>query len=122
RGPTGCRYLDDPRQKAYVRDGWNLTGDAYVQDEDGWFWFQSRTDDLIVSAGYNISAAEVEEALLEHPAVKECGAIGAPDAERGMIVKAFVVLRDGEDASAEALQDFVKARIAPYKYPRAVVF
>jgi 2-aminobenzoate-CoA ligase len=122
RGPTGCRYLDDARQTAYVRDGWNLTGDAYLQDADGWFWFQSRTDDMIVSAGYNISAAEVEEALLEHPAVKECGVIGAPDQERGMVVKAFVVLREGAAAPTAELQDFVKARIAPYKYPRAIEF
>jgi len=123
KGPTGCRYLDDERQRSYVRDGWNYTGDAYVMDADGYFHYQSRTDDMIVSAGYNIGAPEVEEALLKHPAVAECAVIGAPDAERGQIVKAFVVLRDGHapgDALTRTLQDFVKASIAPYKYPRAI--
>ncbi|MGZ8379841.1 MAG: benzoate-CoA ligase family protein [Gemmatirosa sp.] len=126
RGPTGCRYLDDPeRQRAYVRDGWNLTGDSYVQDADGWFWYQARTDDMIVSSGYNISGPEVESALLLHEAVQECGVVGLPDAERGQLVTAFVVCRAGiaaDDALARALQDFVKATIAPYKYPRRVVF
>jgi 2-aminobenzoate-CoA ligase len=123
KGPTGCRYLDDERQRSYVRDGWNYTGDAYVMDADGYFHYQSRTDDMIVSAGYNIGAPEVEEALLKHPAVAECAVIGAPDAERGQIVKAFVVLSDGHapgDALTRTLQDFVKASIAPYKYPRAI--
>src|SRR6201999_206424 len=91
RGPTGCRYLADPRQASYVQDGWNLTGDSYIQDEDGYFWYQARNDDMIVSAGYNIAGPEVESALLSHPAVKECGVVGVPDEERGQIVKAFVV-------------------------------
>jgi 2-aminobenzoate-CoA ligase len=122
RGPTGCRYLADERQKNYVRQGWNLTGDAFMRDADGYYWYQARADDMIVSAGYNISGPEVEEALLEHPAVRECAVVGAPDAERSMIVKAYVVLKDGARAEAKELQDFVKARIAPYKYPRAVEF
>jgi len=125
KGPTGCKYLDDPRQAIYVRDGWNYTGDAYRLDDDGYFHFQSRTDDLIVSAGYNIGGPEVEEALLRHPAVAECGVIGVPDAERGQIVKAFVVLKSGHapgDAMVQALQAHVKQTIAPYKYPRAVEF
>ena len=125
KGPTGCRYLDDARQMVYVKDGWNLTGDAYLMDEDGYFHYQARTDDMIVSAGYNIGAPEVEEALLTHPAVAECAVIGAPDPERGQIVKAFVVLREGHTGDAtlvRALQDYVKATIAPYKYPRAIEF
>ena len=125
KGPTGCRYLDDARQALYVQGGWNLTGDAYLQDADGYFFFQSRTDDMIVSAGYNIAAPEVEDALLRHPAVADCAVIGAPDARRGQIVTAFVVLRAGVVADAacvQALQDFVKASIAPYKYPRAITF
>jgi 2-aminobenzoate-CoA ligase len=126
RGATGCRYLADlDRQKTYVQNGWNLTGDAYKMDEDGYFWYQARTDDMIISAGYNISGPEVEGVLLEHPNVRECAVVGAPDADRGMIVKAFVVLREARDtneATAKALQDFVKAQIAPYKYPRAVEF
>jgi 2-aminobenzoate-CoA ligase len=125
QGPTGCRYLDDPRQAASVQQGWNLTGDAYVQDADGYFHYCSRTDDMIVSAGYNIAAPEVEEALLQHPAVAECAVIGVPDEERGQIVKAFVVLKPGQVADAAqvgALQDFVKQTVAPYKYPRAVEF
>ncbi|GAA0655715.1 AMP-binding protein [Brevundimonas lenta] len=125
RGPTGCRYLDDPRQTAYVRDGWNLTGDVYRLDEDGYFWFVARADDMIVSSGYNIGAPEVENALLRHPAVAEAAVIGAPDEERGQIVKAFVVLNAGHDASdtlRTALQDHVKGAIAPYKYPRALDF
>jgi 2-aminobenzoate-CoA ligase len=125
KGPTGCRYLDDERQTTYVKDGWNLTGDAYMMDEDGYFHYQARTDDMIVSSGYNIGAPEVEEALLTHPAVAECAVVGAPDEERGQIVKAFVVLREGHAggaAMARTLQDFVKATIAPYKYPRAVEF
>jgi 2-aminobenzoate-CoA ligase len=125
KGPTGCRYLADERQKGYVQNGWNLTGDAYLMDEDGYFFFQSRTDDMIVSAGYNISGPEVEDALLAHPSVAECGVIGAPDAERGTIVKAFVVLKKEfprNDETAKALQDHVKRVIAPYKYPRAIEF
>ena len=125
RGPTGCRYLADPRQADYVLDGWNLTGDAYLIDEDGYFWYQARTDDMIISSGYNIAGPEVEAALMAHEAVKECAVVGAPDPHRGTIVKAFVVLRepaaDG-DALAAELQDFVKLRIAPYKYPRAIDF
>ena len=126
QGPTGCRYLDDPeRQRVYVQDGWNLTGDAYVQDEDGYFWYQARTDDMIISAGYNISGPEVEAVLLDHPKVRECGVIAAPDAERGFIVKAVVVLRNPADASqatVEELQTWVKSEIASYKYPRAIEF
>ena len=125
RGPTGCRYLADERQQEYVRDGWNLTGDAYKVDEDGYFWFQARTDDMIISAGYNIAGPEVEEALLEHDAVAECAVVGAPDPVRGQIVKAFVVARNGAAGSAllgKELQEFVKQRIAAYKYPRAVEF
>jgi 2-aminobenzoate-CoA ligase len=120
RGPTGCRYLDDERQSVYVVDGWNLTGDAFSMDADGYFWFQSRTDDMIISSGYNISGFEVEATLLEHPAVAECAVVAAPDEERGHIVKAFVVTTG--EVSARDLQDHVKARIAPYKYPRAVEF
>jgi 2-aminobenzoate-CoA ligase len=126
QGPTGCRYLDDPeRQRGYVQDGWNLTGDTYVMDEDGYFWYQARNDDMIISAGYNIAGPEVEAALLDHPAVAECGVVGVPDPERGQVVKAFVVLREGHAAgpeTAKALQDFVKREIAPYKYPRQVEF
>jgi len=125
QGPTGCRYLDDERQANYVRDGWNYTGDAYLMDADGYFHYQSRTDDMIVSSGYNIAAPEVEEALMGHAAVAECAVIGVADAERGQIVKAFVVLRPpyrGDAAMVKTLQDFVKATVAPYKYPRAVEF
>ena len=125
RGPTGCRYLADPRQADYVRDGWNVTGDTFLRDADGYFWYCARSDDMIVSAGYNIAGPEVEEALMAHDAVAECGVVGAPDAERGRIVKAYVVLKDGWRGNAEtvkALQDHVKAAIAPYKYPRAVAF
>jgi 2-aminobenzoate-CoA ligase len=125
QGPTGCRYLGDARQRNYVQHGWNLTGDAYLMDADGYFVYQARTDDMIISAGYNIAAPEVEEALMQHPAVAECAVIGEPDSERGQIVKAFVVLRAGHaagDAMAGELQDFVKNTVAPYKYPRAVAF
>ena len=126
QGPTGCRYLDDAeRQRAYVKDGWNLPGDSYRMDEEGYFWYQARTDDLIVSSGYKISGPEVENALLDHPAVLECGVVGVPDEERGCIVKAFVVLRPGiaaTDATLKELQDFVKSQIAPYKYPRSIEF
>jgi len=123
RGPTGCRYLADDRQRKYVQDGWNVTGDTYVMDADGYFWYQARSDDMIISAGYNIAGPEVEAVLLAHPAVAECGVVGAPDAERGQIIKAYVVLRQGESGDAaltRALQEHVKATIAPYKYPRAI--
>lgn len=126
RGPTGCRYLDNrERQQEYVQHGWNLTGDSYRRDADGYFWYQARTDDIIVSSGYNIAGPEVENVLLEHPAVAECAVIGVADEERGQLVKAVVVLRPGREASpemAKELQDFVKSKIAPYKYPRAVEF
>jgi 2-aminobenzoate-CoA ligase len=125
KGPTGCRYLADERQRQYVEHGWNLTGDAYVMDENGYFFFQARTDDMIISAGYNIAGPEVEGALLAHPAVAECGVVGAPDAERGTIVKAFVVLKPGNQSGEEmkkTLQEHVKSAIAPYKYPRALEF
>jgi 2-aminobenzoate-CoA ligase len=126
RGPTGCRYLADPeRQRAYVRDGWNLTGDSFWRDEAGYFHFAARSDDMIISAGYNIAGPEVEAALLKHPDVLECAVIGAPDDERGMIVEAHVVLAAGvaaDEATVRRLQDHVKAVIAPYKYPRRVVF
>jgi 2-aminobenzoate-CoA ligase len=125
RGPTGCRYLADERQKTYVQDGWNVTGDTYLMDEDGYFHYQARSDDMIVSSGYNIAGPEVEAALLTHDAVLEAGVVGAPDADRGMVVKAFVVLREGNEPGpelAEALQKHVKAEIAPYKYPRAIEF
>lgn len=126
KGPTGCRYLDDPeRQAAYVQNGWNLTGDSFFQDEDGYFWYQARTDDMIISSGINISGVEVENVLLEHPKVLECGVIGVPDHERGQVVKAFIVLRPGHEGSAELvkeLQDYVKSVIAPYKYPRQIEF
>jgi 2-aminobenzoate-CoA ligase len=125
KGPTGCRYLNDPRQQQYVQDGWNITGDTYIRDADGYFWYQARSDDMIISGGYNIAGPEIEEVLLSHPGVAECGVVAAPDEARGQIVKAFVVLRDGvagDDALAQELQDLVKNTIAPYKYPRAVVF
>ena len=125
RGPTGCRYLADARQSQYVINGWNVTGDAYHQDLDGYFWFQARSDDMILSSGYNISGPEVEAALLTHPAVAECGVVAAPDAARGMIVKAYVVLRDADTENSklvQVLQDHVKSAIAPYKYPRAIEF
>jgi 2-aminobenzoate-CoA ligase len=125
RGPTGCRYLADERQRKYVHDGWNITGDTYLMDEDGYFWYQSRSDDMIVSAGYNIAGPDVEAALLSHPAVAECGVVGAPDEARGTIVKAYVVLTpgtEGSDALVTELQEHVKREIAPYKYPRAVDF
>ena len=125
RGPTGCRYLDDERQRSYVQDGWNVTGDIYRTDADGYFWFVSRADDMIVSAGYNIAGPEVEAIVATHPAVRECAVVGATDPERGMVVKAFVVINE-EHAAGPALvrdiQDFVKARIAPYKYPRVIEF
>jgi 2-aminobenzoate-CoA ligase len=125
KGPTGCRYLADPRQADYVAGGWNITGDTYALDRDGYFWFRARTDDMIVSSGYNIGAPEVENALLAHPAVAECAVIGIPCPERGQKVKAFVVLANFATPSAELadkLQSFVKDQIAPYKYPREVEF
>jgi 2-aminobenzoate-CoA ligase len=122
KGPTGCRYLADNRQKNYVVNGWNVTGDIYRRDADGYFWYVSRADDMIISAGYNIGAPEVENALLTHEAVAEAAVIGVPDEERGQIVKAFVVLKPGAQANERALQDHVKQAIAPYKYPRAVEF
>ena len=125
RGPTGCRYLADDRQTVYVQNGWNITGDTYRMDEDGYFWYQARSDDMIISAGYNIAGPEVEAALLAHPAVQECGVVGAPDPERGQIVKAYVVLKPEvapDAALTRALQDHVKADISPYKYPRAIEY
>ena len=122
RGPTGCRYLADGRQRDYVRDGWNVTGDAYWRDAEGWFHFAARADDMIQSAGYNIAGPEVEAALLAHPSVRECAVVGAPDEERGHVVEAHVVLEEGTEVSAKELQEHVKATIAPYKYPRRVVF
>lgn len=125
KGPTGCKYLADSRQTNYVKDGWNYPGDAFVQDADGYFFYQARDDDMIITAGYNVGAPEVEDALLKHAAVAECAVVGVPDQERGMVVKAFVVLKPGHTESAEtikALQDHVKATLAPFKYPRQVVF
>ena len=130
-GPTGCNYFNDPRQANYVKAGWNYPGDAFTQDANGYFFYQARTDDMIITSGYNVGAPEVEDALLKHPAVLECAVVGKPDAERGMLVKAFVVLRPGhldgvgdmgDAAMAKALQDFVKAAIAPFKYPREIEF
>jgi 2-aminobenzoate-CoA ligase len=124
-GPTGCKYLDDVRQTSYVKHGWNYPGDAFLQDHDGYFYFQSRADDLIISAGYNIGGPEVEDCLLQHAAVAECAVIGKPDAERGMVVKAYCVLHggfSGDAAMALSLQEHVKAHLAPYKYPREIAF
>jgi 2-aminobenzoate-CoA ligase len=125
RGPTGCRYLADDRQREYVQHAWNLTGDTFIRDDDGYFWFQARSDDMIMTSGYNVAAPEVEEALLRHPLVAACGVIGVPDPDRGEIVKALVLLREGVEATerqARELQDFAKSQIAPYKYPRLVEF
>lgn len=125
KGPTGCRYLADERQQNYVVNGWNVTGDIYRQDEDGYFWFVSRADDMIISSGYNIAGPEVESALLSHEAVKECAVVGIPDSLRGSVVKAFIVLQngfEGDPALVKLLQDHVKHTIAPYKYPRAIEF
>lgn len=125
KGPTGCRYLSDDRQRVYVKDGWYLTGDSFYQDEDGYFHFAARSDDMIVSSGYNIAGPEVEAALLSHPAVLECGVVAAADVERGHIVQAHVVLTpefQPNDETRKSLQDHVKKSIAPYKYPRSVVF
>ena len=125
KGPTGCKYLDDARQANYVKDGWNYPGDAFMQDADGYFFYLARDDDMIITAGYNVGGPEVEDALLKHPAVAECGVIGLPDSERGMVVKAFVVLQPGYPESPDtvkALQDHVKATLAPFKYPRQIEF
>lgn len=125
RGPTGCRYLDDVRQTNYVKDGWNLPGDTFSMDEDGYFYYVARNDDMIISAGYNIAGPEVESALLQHPAVAECGVVGAPDEERGQIVMAYIVLKPDfaqNFAMVEELQNFVKESIAPFKYPRRIQF
>ena len=124
-GPTGCKYLDDARQTTYVRDGWNYPGDAFLQDADGYLFYQARTDDMIITSGYNVGAPEVEDALLQHEAVSECAVVGLPDTQRGMRIKAFCVLKPGfatDDAMAKQLQDHVKATIAPYKYPREIEF
>jgi len=125
RGPTGCRYLDDPRQTDYVKNGWNMTGDTFEMDADGYFHYRARNDDMIVTSGYNVGGPEVEDALLEHAAVAECAVVGVPDEERGQVIKAVVVLRPGferNDDMVRGLQDHVKATIAPYKYPRVVEF
>ena len=125
RGPTGCRYLNDKRQGEYVQDGWNLTGDSFSMDADGYLHFAARSDDMIISSGYNIAGPEVEAALLAHEDVSECAVIGVPDEARGEIVQAHVVLREGVEPGplqVKLLQDFVKAKIAPYKYPRSVIF
>ena len=124
-GPTGCKYLDDARQGKYVKNGWNHPGDAFTQDADGYFFYQARDDDMIITSGYNVGGPEVEDALMHHPAVAECGVIGLPDEERGMVVKAFVVLKlgvEGSDACVKLLQDHVKATLAPFKYPRQIEF
>ena len=124
-GPTGCKYMDDARQANYVKNGWNHPGDAFLQDVDGYFFYQARTDDMIITAGYNVGAPEVEDALLKHTAVAECAVVGKPDADRGMVIKAFVVLKPntvGDAAMVKTLQDFVRASIAPYKYPREIEF
>ncbi|MDB5619242.1 AMP-binding protein [Tardiphaga sp.] len=125
KGPTGCKYLADPRQLKFVQDGWNLTGDTFIMDEDGYFWYKSRSDDMIVSAGYNIAGPDVEAALMTHPAVADCGVVGSPDEARGMLVKAYIVLAPGfigDDTLTLELQNHVKREIAPYKYPRAIEF
>ncbi len=124
-GPTSCKYLDDPRQANYVKGGWNYPGDAFTQDADGYFFYQARDDDMIITSGYNVGGPEVEDALMQHPLVAECGVIGLPDEERGMVVKAFVVLKPGVDANeacVKLLQDHVKAVLAPFKYPRQIEF
>jgi 2-aminobenzoate-CoA ligase len=124
-GPVGCRYLDDERQRAYIVGGWNVTGDTFYRDEDGYFFYRARTDNMIISSGYNISGAEVEAVIDTHPDVVESAVIARPDADRGSVVCAFVVLRDGVDgdaAMAKDIQDYVKEQIAPYKYPRDIRF
>ena len=125
RGPTGCRYLAESRQRNYVIDGWNVTGDSFTHDTDGHFHFVARSDDMIVTSGYNVAGPEVEAALLSHPDVVECAVIGIPDEARGQIVQAHVVLGEGieqSDAMVTALQNHVKGEVAPYKYPRSIVF
>ena len=125
RGPTGCRYLGDKRQLEYVQRGWNITGDTYIKDADGYYRYQARSDDMIISAGYNIAGPEVETALLTYPAVAECGVVGQPDDERGQIIKAYVILRPGfaaDVAMTHELQEHVKATVAPFKYPRAIEY
>ncbi len=122
RGPVGCRYLADPRQRVYVRDGWNVTGDTYVRDPDGYFRYVARADDMIISAGYNIAGPEVEDALLRHPDVVEAAVVGRPDEARGQVVVAYTVLKEGAERDAEALRAFVKTELAPYKCPREIVF
>ena len=125
KGPTGCKYLDDARQTKYVKDGWNYPGDAFTQDADGYFFYQARDDDMIITAGYNVAGPEVEDALMQHPAVAECAVVGLPDAERGMLVQAFVVLKPGLEGNAacvKLLQDHVKVSLAPFKYPRQIAF
>lgn len=125
QGPTGCRYLLDQRQESYVRSGWNITGDVYIRDADGYFWYQARSDDMIVTSGYNVAAPEVEQAILRHQAVAGCAVVGVPDTERGMLVKAYLVLADDHSPSEDLvkeIQEFTKAKIAPYKYPRLVEF
>jgi len=125
QGVTGCRYLRDERQKVYVQDGWNLTGDLYLRHPNGYFQYQSRSDDMIISSGYNIAAPEVENAILTHPSVAETAVIGLPDDERGMVVTAYIVVREGflaDERLAKEIQDHVKATITPYKYPRKINF
>lgn len=125
KGPTGCRYLADPRQQVYVENGWNITGDTFVRDDEGYFWYRARNDDMIISSGYNIAGPEVEEAVVSHPDVSDCAVVGQADPGRGQLVVAYVVLREGAQAGPElaaAIQDHVKSRIAPYKYPRRVEF
>lgn len=125
KGPTGCRYLADSRQAIYVQNGWNITGDTYLMDEDGYFFYQARNDDMIITTGYNVAGLEVESALIQHDAVAECAVVGAPDPERGTIIKAYIVLREHykhSDDLVRELQEFVKQTIAPYKYPRAIEF
>ncbi|NDF11177.1 MAG: 2-aminobenzoate-CoA ligase, partial [Actinobacteria bacterium] len=125
KGPTGCRYLKDERQKKYVHNGWNLTGDLYIAHENGYLQYQSRSDDMIISSGYNIAAPEVENAILSHPSVAETAVVGVPDDERGMLVAAYIVVKAGisaDDHLAKEIQDHVKSVIAPFKYPRQVTF
>ena len=126
KGPNGCRYLDDiERQKAYIRDGWNLSGDLCIRDEEGYFSYEARTDDMILTGGYNVSGLEVEAILMEHPAIREVAVVGSPDADRGQIVKAFIELREeraADEMLIRELQDFVKSQISAFKYPRAIEF
>ena len=125
KGPTGCRYLNGDRQENYVKNGWNVTGDIFKRDKNGYFWFVARGDDIIISAGYNIAAPEVEQAIMQHDAVSECAVIGSADDDRGMIVKGFIVLKSGvkaDDNLTKDIQQFVKNISAPYKYPRAIEY